>query len=218
MFNILHNVNIESMGTYWAYNINHHQERTHHHIEVAQEKEWLISISDFPKLYSLYTLFIELNGIKKKGKKKDIWSYAYCSCQTLERHWKLLLQETLAVLHFSGSQTQHALSFFITACIRKYKNKQKKKEFSIQNSSRYSSMNHDALLEQMEKAEKVLLCNIKCDWRLYSSSYAFRRFVTLPGEIYTAYSELLLMSSTCQNRYLSSTSQSVAKWQIRMSE
>lgn len=127
MFNILHNVNIESMGTYWAYNINHHQERTHHHIEVAQEKEWLISISDFPKLYSLYTLFIELNGIKKKGKKKDIWSYAYCSCQTLERHWKLLLQETLAVLHFSGSQTQHALSFFITACIRKYKNKQKKK-------------------------------------------------------------------------------------------
>lgn len=39
MFNILHNVNIESMGTYWAYNINHHQERTHHHIEVAQEKE-----------------------------------------------------------------------------------------------------------------------------------------------------------------------------------
>lgn len=74
MFNILHNVNIESMGTYWAYNINHHQERN---IEVAQETEWLISIGDFPKLYSLYTLFIELNGIKKKKEKKKIFDHMH---------------------------------------------------------------------------------------------------------------------------------------------
>lgn len=159
-------------------------------------------------------------ALKKQTNKKNHQRYLIICIlfmSNTRKHWKLLLQGTLAVLHFSGSETQQALSFFITACIREYK-KKKKKELSIPNSSRYSSMNHDALLEQMEKAEKVLLCNIKCDWRLYSSSYAFRRFVTLPGEIYTAYSELLLMSSTCQNRYLSSTSQSVAKWQIRMSE
>lgn len=38
-----------------------------------------------------------------------------------------------------------------------------KRKSSIQNSSRYSSLSHCTLLEQMEKAGKVLLCNIKCD-------------------------------------------------------
>lgn len=65
---------------------------------------------------------------------------------------------------------------------------------------------------------RSLLYNIRYDWRPHSSSDAFRHFVTLPGEIYTAYSALLLMSSACQNLYLSRPSQRVAKWQIRMSE
>jgi len=98
---------------------------------------------------------------KKTSTERQLITYILFMSNT-RRPWKLL-HETSVVLHSSGSQSQQILLFFhqigeISLVLGNMKTGSSQSKIPAD-----THLSHCTLLEQMEKAEKVLLCNIKCD-------------------------------------------------------